>query len=350
MLNNINIKGFKSLQEDFITLKPYTIITGLNSSGKSTVIQAALLAVKHSKEANKYKMESFTQYLEDYSSVRNKNVNAKEISISLSSSEVNCDIKITSEGLESVGDINLSFDMLGVHREPELFYLSANRQGQEELALVSSTSKVGSSGQYILGYFNTIKDIPLPEELCKFKESKTLRYQVSQWLSYITETQTELTTEPQSSSQVKVNFNDAKLGQVSPLNLGAGMSYATKVIILCLIAKKGDVVIIENPEIHLHPKAQSLLSSLFSYVSNNGIQIIVETHCEHLINKTRHLVYKKNIESDDVIIHYKKDVDSSFISLKLDNNGHYIDLEGKKRSFPSGFFDSTLNELIEIGG
>lgn len=350
MLSNINIKGFKSINEESINLKPYTIITGLNSSGKSTVIQAILLAVKHSNNANKYALDPITQYLEDYTSVRNKYINAKEISISLSKNEKVSDIKITSEGLESLGGIDLSFDVLGESKEPELLYLSANRQGPEELALISSTNKIGSSGQYILGYFNKLKDTPLMDEFCKYRESKTLSYQVSQWLSFITETKTELTTEPQSSSQVKVTFNDAKLGEVSPLNLGAGMSYVAKVIILCLIAKKGDVVVIENPEIHLHPKAQSLLSSLFVFVANNGVQIIVETHCEHLINKTRHQIYKKNIESDNVIIHYKKDVDSSFISLKLNSNGHYIEQNGNKTSFPSGFFDSTLNELIEIGG
>ncbi|MEZ9206508.1 AAA family ATPase [Vibrio splendidus] len=350
MLSNINVKGFKSIKEECVGFKPYTIITGLNSSGKSTVIQAVLLAIKHSKDANKYKMAPSTQYLEDYSSVRNKNINAKEINISLSSSEVSCDVVITSEGLKSAGGVDLSFDMPSDNKEPELFYLNANRQGPEELALISSTNKVGSSGQYILGYFNSVKDSPLADELCKYKESKTLGYQVGQWLSYITETQTELTTEAQSTSQVKVTFNDAKLGPVSPLNLGAGMSYVAKVVILCLIAKKGDVVIIENPEIHLHPKAQSLLSALFSFVSSNGVQIIVETHCEHLINKTRHQVYKKEIKNEDVIIHYKENVESSFVTLNLDSNGHYIDKNGVKINFPRGFFDSTLNELIEIGG
>ncbi|MEZ8616021.1 AAA family ATPase [Vibrio splendidus] len=350
MLKSINIKGFKSLEEESIDLRPYTIITGLNSSGKSTVIQAILLAIKHSKERNKYKMEPFTQYLDDFSSIRNKNINAKEIEISLHGKEGTCNVKVTSEEVLHDGDVNLGIDLSSVKSNPELFYLNANRHGQEELALVSSSSKVGSSGQYILGHFNTVKDEPMADELCRYKESKTVGYQVSKWLSFITDTNTELRTESQSSSQVKVLFNDSKLGQVSPLNLGAGMSYVAKVVILCLIANKGDVVIIENPEIHLHPKAQALLSVFFSFISNNGIQVIVETHCEHLINKARHEVYKGNIKSSDVVVHYKPDVIHPFISLDLDNNGHYNDTEGSKTTFPKGFFDSTLNDLIEIGG
>ncbi|MCC4821032.1 AAA family ATPase, partial [Vibrio lentus] len=128
----------------------------------------------------------------------------------------------------------------------------------------------------------------LSEDLCRFKESKTLAYQVSRWLSLVTDTKTELKTESLSSSQVQVYFEDATLGHVSPFNLGAGMSYVAKVIILCLVAKKGDLVIIENPEIHLHPKAQAELGVFFSFIASSGIQLVVETHCEHLINKIRH--------------------------------------------------------------
>lgn len=350
MLNSVDIKGFKSLHNESIKISPYTIITGLNSSGKSTVIQAILLAVKYSKEQNIYKMEPFTQYLDEFSAIRNKNINAKAVEISLSGKEGTCNVIVTSEGLSHEGDVNLGVDLTSKQETPELFYLNANRQGPEELALVSSSVKVGTSGQYLFGHFNNIKDNPMPEDLCYYKESKTIGYQVSKWLSFITETNIELRTEVQSSSQVKVLFNDSKLGQVSPLNLGAGMSYVAKVVILGLMAKKGDVIIIENPEIHLHPKAQSLLSVFFSFISNNGIQVIIETHCEHLINKARHLVYTNNIDSGSLAIHYKSDINSPFISLNLDKNGHYIDSEEKKTTFPKGFFDGTLDELIEIGG
>ncbi|HIF9216671.1 TPA: AAA family ATPase [Photobacterium damselae] len=349
MLEKIEIKGFKSLNDEHIDLKPYTIITGLNSSGKSTVIQAILLAVRYSNEINEYKLEKLTQYLDDFSSIRNKYLNPKEIDIKLFSRFGVCDVVISSDDKHHEGDVELSVDIVKNNNDAELFYLNANRQGPEEQALVSSSNKVGPNGQYILGYFNKVKDDALVDEMCQYKESKTINYQVGKWLSFITESNVELKTEPQSSSQVKVFFNDSRLGQVSPLNLGAGISYVAKVIILCLIAKKGDVVIIENPEIHLHPKAQSLLSVFFCFISNNGIQVIVETHSEHLINKTRHQVYKKNIDNNNVVIHYKSDVEIPFIRLGLNNNGNYIDFDGHKVAFPSGFFDGTLYELVEIG-
>ncbi|PQJ59212.1 hypothetical protein BTO01_20455 [Vibrio jasicida] len=134
MLNSVDIKGFKSLHNESIKISPYTIITGLNSSGKSTVIQAILLAVKYSKEQNIYKMEPFTQYLDEFSAIRNKNINAKAVEISLSGKEGTCNVIVTSEGLSHEGDVNLGVDLTSKQEKPELFYLNANRQGPEELA------------------------------------------------------------------------------------------------------------------------------------------------------------------------------------------------------------------------
>ena len=114
----------------------------------------------------------------------------------------------------------------------------------------------------------------------------------------------------------KVYFQDKDLGPVSPLNLGAGMSYVSKVIILCLIAKKGDLVIIENPEIHLHPQAQAQLGVFFTFIANCGIQLIIETHCEHLINKICYQVYDEKIAESDVVIQYKANVREQFQQLK----------------------------------
>ncbi|MCE7566222.1 AAA family ATPase [Aliivibrio fischeri] len=349
MLNNIELKDFKSLTKETLTFGPLTIITGMNSSGKSTVIQAILLSIRYAQLENKYKMEPLTKYLDDFKQIRNKNNNAKKIRINIISDEGKYELCITDEGIETEGELSFGIDLPSKNLSPELFYLTANRQGPEEISATSS-SKIGASGQYIFGYFDSVKDKALSKALCRFKESRTLAYQVSRWLSQVTDTKTELKTENLSSSQVQVYFEDATLGQVSPFNLGAGMSYVAKVIILCLVAKKGDLVIIENPEIHLHPKAQAALGVFFSFIANSGIQLIVETHCEHLINKVRHQVFEKALEKHQVVIHYKAHIEREFQQLFLNGNGHYIDQNNDLVSFPQGFFDGTLNELIEIGG
>jgi predicted ATPase len=139
--------------------------------------------------------------------------------------------------------------------------------------------------------------------------------------------------------------------EISPLNREisiAGNSFVLKLLVLCLTGAPGDILLLENPEIHLHPGAQSRLGNLFSFLSAKGVQIIAETHCEHLINRIRYEVYKKQIHSNDVLIHYKKNNLEPFEVLKINPGGHFCDTTGKEKSFPGGFFDSTLMELLEI--
>ncbi|BBT72737.1 hypothetical protein WP8S18E06_40360 [Klebsiella sp. WP8-S18-ESBL-06] len=126
------------------------------------------------------------------------------------------------------------------------------------------------------------------------------------------------------------------------------MSYIAKVLIICLMAKKGDLILLENPEIQLHPKAQAHLAIFLTFIASKGIQVIVETHCEHLINRIAYQIYDDEISSTDVVVHYKPSVDESFVSLLIDDNGDFTDLSHNKASFPKGFFDATLAELMEM--
>ncbi|HBA6989333.1 TPA: AAA family ATPase, partial [Escherichia coli] len=231
--------------------------------------------------------------------------------------------------------------------EPELLYLNANRLGAQEF-VPTAERRVGVAGEFLFSTFDKMKHLPVPEYLVKVHESTTLAYQLSYWLKLITGTTSELVTE-KVGDQIKVAFTLKELeGNVSPLNLGAGMSYIAKVLIICLMAKKGDLILLENPEIQLHPKAQSHLAIFLAFVASKGIQIIVETHCEHLINKLAYLVYEDVITSEDISVHYKPDVDKDFISMRVNEGGKFTDLQENVTGFPLGFFDATLDDLMKM--
>ena len=67
-------------------------------------------------------------------------------------------------------------------------------------------------------------------------------------------------------------------------NIGYGISYTLPVIVALLSAQPGALVILENPEAHLHPGGQAALAKLIAKVASEGIQVIVETHSDHIIN------------------------------------------------------------------
>lgn len=110
---------------------------------------------------------------------------------------------------------------------------------------------------------------------------------------------------------------------------------------LCRILKAGEHAVTE-------PAAQARLGCLFAFLASNGVQVIAETHCEHLVNRVRYEVYKKNLSAGSCVIHYKPDDKTSFSRLGINGRGHFVDPEGHETAFPAGFFDSTLSELLEM--
>ncbi|MGK0379120.1 MAG: putative ATPase [Patiriisocius sp.] len=348
MLNEIEVLNLKSIDKALLKLAPLTVLTGVNSSGKSTVIQALMLLIKYSDESNRYSMEELIRYLGDFSSIRNKKVNARSIDIRVTDTDsVEHNISIQTNDVERNSTLRYLYEGRNTEAVNELFYLNANRIGAQEL-VPSSERKVGNIGEFLFSSFEKIKGKALPPELIKFEGSKTIAYQLSQWLSFITCSPTELVTE-KLSDQVKVSFLVKDIdSNVSPFNLGAGMSYVAKVLIICLMAKKGDLVLLENPEVQLHPKTQALLGVFLTFISSKGIQLIIETHCEHLINKIAYQIYEDEIDAKDVVIHYKPSVSESFQTILIDENGEFNDEEGNVQAFPAGFFDATLADLMKM--
>ncbi len=109
-----------------------------------------------------------------------------------------------------------------------------------------------------------------------------------------------------------------------------------------MIAKEDEILIIENPEAHLHPRAQSRIAEFFSKVASCGVQVIIESHSEHILNGLRVSALNPEIEinNDDLTINY---FNESFDSSKL-----VMDEKGKIANWPNGFFDQQELDLAEI--
>jgi predicted ATPase len=347
MINHLEIKSFKCIRHESLDFAPLTLLAGPNSSGKSTVIQAILLGAGICEQENLVRLKEVVKPFSRFSEVYNRYDNASSV-----------EIKITGRGwdvplyrtLSASGNAVTEPVAPGVLAyESNLFYLCANRVGPEALAELNLEMKIGESGQYALGYFERRKDKPVHESLVEGKApAKTLKAQVAWWLSFITGYEVGPVVEKVTEFQVRVSFNTPELGEISPLNSGAGTSYLLKLLVMCLTAEPGHVLLMENPEIHLHPAAQARLGCLFAFLASSGVQVIAETHCEHLVNRVRYEVYKKNLSAESCVIHYKPDDKTPFSRLGINERGHFVNPDGHETAFPGGFFDSTLSELLEM--
>ena len=145
------------------------------------------------------------------------------------------------------------------------------------------------------------------------------------------------------NSNIIVTYDAEDLKGLNPNQLGTAVSYLSKVLIMCINAKKGDLLMIENPEIHLHPKAQAKLGKFLTIIANAGVQLIIETHSEHVVNKIQYQIFSQKFDAEKLAIYYKSDPKEKFEQVVIDELGRY------SVDFPEGFFDASLSDLMKIG-
>ena len=131
----------------------------------------------------------------------------------------------------------------------------------------------------------------------------------------------------------------------SPSNVGFGLTYSLPVFVALLSMSKGGLVLIENPEAHLHPKGQVAMGMFISKVAAAGVQIVVETHSDHILNGMRLAVKKGIVSGSDVKLNFvaksRGERDVEIASPRILPSGA-IDV------WPEGFFDEYENTIAEL--
>ena len=148
--------------------------------------------------------------------------------------------------------------------------------------------------------------------------------------------------------QVQVRRFDGRL-KGPPRNLidvGYGVSQALPVITEMLRKDPPNRFLLQQPEVHLHPRAQAALGSLFCQVAGAGRQLVVETHSDHLMDRVRMEVRDSevNLRPEDVSILYfeRRNLDVNIHSLRIDEEGNVVDAPDSYRRF---FMEETTRFL-----
>lgn len=140
-----------------------------------------------------------------------------------------------------------------------------------------------------------------------------------------------------------VIINPATNTETNIADIGFGASQTLPIIIESFYAPPGSVVLIEQPEIHLHPKAQSALGDLFiEAVTEADRSLIIETHSEHVLARVRRRIAEGKITKEKVAIYYFQPTEdgTEIQEVTLNEQGQY-------ESFPEGFFEEDVIEAFE---
>ena len=362
-IDRVKIENFKSLKYIDIPLENLNLITGVNSIGKSSFIQALLVLKQNEDKFYSLRGSKITNINDIYVQLGNKKdilfeeVFQENIDISIYSSNLSHQLNFNIDDLE-ISNINLlpdeneetfnifydDFQYLQTDRiVPQISYNLSNEMVDKNL--------IGFKGEYTAHYLakNRHKEVI---SVLKHPKSQTtqLLENISFWLSDISENIEVKAKIFDELQQVDLKYSyvygDKTTQDYTPLNVGFGITYSLPIIVSILKAKIGDLVIIENPESHLHPRAQSRLATLFALASSIGIQLIIETHSDHILNGIRVATKKGLINSEQIKIYYLSKEENK-LETKIDSLT--IDKDGKiNENWPKGFFDEYENLLDEL--
>lgn len=348
MIKALHIEAFKSISEICFDCKKLNLITGTNSSGKSTLLQALLLAAQNSHSNNGLNGKYIN--IGEFRDAKSFNVKSKEIKISI---EIDVgqtmDLVFDETGVitNSFYDENLKMFVIPSDFE-NIKYLSCNRVGAEDIYRknFNDNKDVGINGEYAIFCLDKYKSINLSEELITYQNSYTLYSQVNYWLNYILGA--SISTENVVGTDfVKCFYSTVEGKQIRPKNIGAGLSYLISILVLCLLSNKNDIIIIENPEIHLHPQAQSKVCEFLYFIAQSERQLFIETHSDHVFNGIRAGISTGKMAHEDVSV--------NFFNMDENNNTKNNVVEFGKRgrilNYTEGLFDQfdiDLNRMLNI--
>lgn len=131
-----------------------------------------------------------------------------------------------------------------------------------------------------------------------------------------------------------------------PIHVGFGLTQVLPIVVAALSASKEDLLLIENPEVHLHPAGQALMGQFLADVARAGVQVIVETHSDHILNGIRRAVRSHRLNFEQVALHFFRPRianEAQAISPQLDKSGN-IDV------WPDGFFDQFDKDMNHFAG
>ena len=378
MITRLKINNFKSHKNTDLNINKLTVFTGKNGCGKSSVIQSLLLlrqtffkgrlmdgldlnkplcsigvgndALYRMAEEGELSFELFNEQNNKYSfafMVDDKSFGDSFLKRKIYSENIN------NDNLKELSLFNNDFQYISASRwggtstfPKETYAAETQRQisldnGQGEL-VAHYLDKFGSTD--VLDYtFGTESDLSLLNQTI-FWEQK-----ISSHVTLHVESGKD-----NNSYTISYGYNGTE--HVKPIkdlkaeNVGYGISYSLSVVVALLSAQRGAMILIENPEAHLHPSGQSQLAKLITMVANNGVQVLIETHSDHIISAIQ-LACKENakdsvdgISKDDVSMYYF--YNDTYNVLQIEKV--QITKNGSLEYQPKGFFDQTEMDMFKL--
>jgi predicted ATPase len=377
MIEKIHLRHFKCFSELDLPLGKLTLLTGRNATGKSSIIQSLLLLHQGSDDMTlhkQYPLNGDIVSLGSFTDVLDGRSGRKAFSIGLSSKGHRLDYSFESEDKSALvaslaklthrrdghspreietGPGQLFAESLTgdgasslLNALQSLLHVSTERIGPRETysADPAGDEQLGPKGEYTAWFLHRNGEREVVEKLRRPETPPQLIRQVEAWLAHFFPGAAFEVNRIKDTNLLTLRFRTSTKDNFHrPSNVGYGLSHLLPVLVGGLGVRPGSLVVVENPEAHLHPSAQAEIGSFLATVATGGAQVLIETHSDHVLNGIRLAVRKGKLKPDDTRVHYFNPRDSAAQMVSPT-----IRKDGTLDQWPAGFFDQIEKDLDEL--
>jgi predicted ATPase len=389
MITKLKITDFKAHHDTSLSLGALTLLTGINSSGKSSILQTLLLLRQSFRKGRLSTGLDLNSPLCDigkgidalYRSSQNEIIsfvlesNTDSFEFAFNAKNQYDDTFIPSDKplilkpeLMQLPLFTNNFQYLSSSRWANLNQYPMDTYAVETEKQLSLEYGQGELVAHFLEYYGENRNFDIKSDLV-LHPSTTSRKLLAQTIAWEREISPRVTILPikendkisikygyksegynlpiKENDKISIKYGYKSKGYNLPLdklqskNVGYGISYSLSIVVALLSAEPGSLLLIENPEAHLHPRGQSKLAELIALAAQSGIQVFVETHSDHIFNGILKAVAGGKIEKENVKVHFfQLDETNTSVNeeIKFSDKGRILNPQ-------KGFFDQFDDDL-----
>ena len=382
MLQQIDLQFFKCFTLLKLPVGPLTLLSGANASGKSSVMQALVLlhqTIRDHQWSTRLMLNGTSIRLGTASAVIDDVFGRRTCAIALLDGDTAYEWAFAGDrdemsmGVERVRANDRSEehpdalrDLLPVafddyrgtaslaNRLRRLTYLTAERLGpREHYALEDPqlTPVVGPTGEHAASVLYSGGDLPVLDSLTVPDVPPTRLRQVGARMEQFFPGCTLTVEKVPRASSVALGFRTSSATEFhAPVHTGFGLTQVFPMVVAALSVGREDLLLIENPEVHLHPAGQARMGEFLAEVAAAGVQVILETHSDHVLNGVRRAVRNDLLTPGDVALHFfrlRQDAERDGVAQV---QSPHLDGEGNVDDWPGGFFDQFDKDMSYFAG
>ena len=374
MIWQFELRHFKCFEQLKLPLRPLTVLSGANAAGKSTVVQPLVLlhqTMLDHEWSSRLALNGRAARLGTVADVVDRVHGRDGFDVGIEHSDgthigwsfagERSDMSMRVRQVRVDGEERLRVDggarlryLLPEERVPagarkvadqlrSLIYLGAERIGPREtypLRDTDLTGEVGPTGERVPGLLYAGADERVLPHLALSGIPGTRLRQVEGHMGrFFPGCRVEVQKVPGASAVMLRLGTSAAMELHTPTHTGFGLTQVLAIVVVALSLAEGGLLVVENPEVHLHPAGQALMGGFLSQVAAAGVQVIIETHSDHVLNGVRRAVKTGALSNEAVSLHFFRPRGADRTEGAAQVESPVMDEEGRLDSWPEGFFD-----------